>query len=232
MKRLTQKKNKALLIAVCAAAAAVLALALWLCLWSSGDSELPWTTREVQLDAGHGLQIVESGSYTGPYWEDGSDEQVDGVRTIVLHNDSGKDLQYAKLTLVYPDGQTAQFALTNLPDGEKAVVLESSRMAACEELPVAATAENVVLLDEMLLHEDIFSVTGADGVLTVKNTSAEDIGGDVYIYYKNVGEGTYHGGITYRAKITGGIDAGEQYQVSTQHYDTETSQILMITYGD
>lgn len=229
MKRLAKKRRSPLPVVLCIAAAAALALVLWLCL--RGGAKSPWNTQPVQLEAGHGLQIVESGSYTGPYWEDGSDEPVENVRAIVVRNPGDQDLQYARLTLTYPDGQ-AEFAVTNLPAGESAVVLEYSRMVACEELPVEAAAENVVLLDGMPLHEETFSVVGGDNMLTVTNISAEDISGDVYVYYKTMGEGIYHGGITYRTRFAGGIEAGEACQEATQHYHPDTSKIVMITYGE
>ena len=74
------------------------------------------------------LTILNIGNYTGVYMEDGSDEVLSGVMMIVLENNSEKDLQLARIYITYSD-ETAEFEVTNLPAGEKAVLLEKNRLS-------------------------------------------------------------------------------------------------------
>ena len=53
---------------------------------------------------------------------------------------------------------------------------------------------------------------------------------DKEVYYKNVEDDIYHGGITYRVKFSGGIKAGEIKQIQSKHYSSKNSEILNLTY--
>jgi len=59
-------------------------------------------------------------------------EFEEDVMSIVLKNDSDKDLQYAVVKLDYGQ-EVASFAVTNLKAGAKAIVLEQDRMAAKDD---------------------------------------------------------------------------------------------------
>ena len=67
-----------------------------------------------------------------------------------------------------------------------------------------------------------------DGALNVQNVSDAAITGDIYICYKNAASDLYYGGITYRARIEGGLAPGEIRQVMTGHYSTVGSAIVMV----
>ncbi len=185
----------------------------------------------VEIDLGKGLFITRIDDYTGIYMEDGSDQAVTGLMMVMLENRSEKALQLAKFSLEFPHG-TATFSATSLPAGERAVVLEESRMEYAKAEPEKVTVDSIVMAESMELHADKFEITGLDGALNVRNISDEDISGDIYVYYKNYAHETFYGGITYRAKVEGGLEAGEVRQVMTQHYDAEGSKILMVTYAE
>lgn len=196
---------------------------------------VPETTQPVPEDPfpmalGQGLAITAIEEYAGLYVEDGSDEAVQGLLMIILENQNEEDLQYAQITLDFADAQ-AQFDVTNLPAGGRCVLLEKNRMEYRSELPDAVGVKNVALMGKFPLHADVFEITTADGVINVRNISDEDITGDIFVYYKNVGGDLYYGGITYRAKIAGGLAAGEIGQVMTGHYYENASEILMVTYA-
>lgn len=186
-------------------------------------------TEPAALDLGDGLVIVRSDAFSGVYMEDGSDEIVRDLLMVVLENRSTEALQYARIVLDYTDGE-AVFEVTNLPAGEQVVLLEKNRMPWPGEVPLGGHVEMQAFVEAFELHEDIFRITTADGVINVKNITREDITGDIFVYYKNVGGGLYYGGITYRARIQGGLKAGEIAQVMTGHYDADASEILMVSY--
>lgn len=177
------------------------------------------------------LAVVSMGKYSGPYWEDGSNEDVKNIQMMVLKNTSDQDIQYAEITIEHKNG-TAQYAITNLPSGECVQVLEKNRMKYTRKDVIHTSLSNVALLDKMPMHEKTFDITGLEGVINIKNISQDDIKGTIYVYYKNVGEDMYLGGITYRIKIEDGMKAGEIKQLGAGHYNADKSEILMVTYAE
>jgi hypothetical protein len=178
------------------------------------------------------LTIQFFSDYTGMYMEDGTNEIVSGVMMILLENTSDKDLQLARIDLVYPDF-TANFEITNLPAGEKLVALEKNRHSAVTEMPQSAELKNVVFFEEpMSIREESLRISGSNGILEVENISGEDITGDIYVYYKNSATDLLYGGITYRVVIRGGLAAGKTTQMFSGHYSPETSRIVSVVYGE
>ncbi len=181
------------------------------------------------MDLGQGLIITDIDDYTGAYVEDGSDAVVSGVLMLILENTSEEALQYARITL-YFGGIPAEFTVTNLPAGQRVVLLEKNRAAFSSKVPDSVELADVLFLPEFEMYEEIFEISGTKGNLTVKNISETDIAGDVYVYYKNSAQDLLYGGITYRARVEGGLKAGESKQVIAAHYNPTGSTILMVTY--
>lgn len=178
------------------------------------------------------LVITDMGPYAGIYMEDGSDEIVSNVMMLVVRNDGASDLQLARISL-YFSSYTAQFEVTNLPAGESVVLLEKNRLPYESSNYLRAEAYNVLHFPApMSLMEDQFEITGGSGYITVKNISGQDIHGNVFLYYKNSASDLLYGGITYRARISDGIKAGETLRVSTGHYHDGASRLLMVTSGE
>lgn len=184
--------------------------------------------KDSQIDLGSNLVITGTGSYAGMFMENGSNEIVSGVQMISLKNNSGAMLQYAVITLEYADGN-AVFEVSNIPAGSRAVVLEKSAAAYREEKPTNVKVENVVFLKEVEHYEEQLKIQGLDGAMNVTNISGEDITSDIYIYYKYTAGDVFYGGITFRAKIEGGLKKDEVRQLSSDHYDAASSKVVMIT---
>lgn len=200
---------------------------------SDPEQTVPQTTQagaDFLFDLGDELYIASVNEFAGIYMEDGTDEPVQGLLSLVLENRGELALQYARIILDYGDAR-AEFEVTNLPAGGTVVLLEKNRMPYRAGLPGAAAAENTALLEEFPMYPELFEINTADGVINIRNVSDEDITGDIFVYYKNVGGGIYYGGITYRVRIAGGLKAGEIRQVMTGHYYEDASEILMVTYG-
>ena len=177
-----------------------------------------------------GLQIHKIDSYTGPYWEDGSDEEVSELLMMELENISGKDIQIAVVQLLFGE-ETAIFQVTNLPEGESVIVLEQNRRKYTEEMPTEVTVENIAYMDEFSMQEDAVKITAFDGIINVENISEKDIEQTIFIYYKNYEDGQYHGGITYRVRIDEGLKAGEVRQLKASHFHDGKSRLLMVSFG-
>ncbi len=177
-----------------------------------------------------GLVVKQQGKYSGFFMEDGSDNPVTDVMMVVVENQSGRDLQLARIHLEYSDF-TAVFHVTNLPSGASAMVLEQNAHKAVDESYKSLRVEDMVYFQEpMSLKKDLFEYSLSNGSIQVTNKSDTDIAGDIYVAYKNYSEEMYRGGITYRAKLEGGLKAGESKQVSAAHFDTEFSKLLSIQY--
>lgn len=180
------------------------------------------------IELGHGLMITEVGPYTGPYVEDGSDEQVTDVLMIVVYNDGEEPIQYAEITL-----GDANFVMTTLPVGEKMMILEKDRMAYDENADYTrASSRNVAAFTEpMSLCKDKLEIQSLEGAMNIINISGEDIEGDVFIHFKNISDDMLCGGITYRVRLTGGMKANEIRQIMSDHYSVSNSRVMFITCG-
>jgi hypothetical protein len=190
------------------------------------------TVPDGTIRLGGDLVITDMGSYAGIFMEDGTDEIVSDVMMLVVRNDGTDDLQLARINLAFAD-YTAQFEVTNLPAGESVVLLERNRHPYEGDNFLKAEALNIVHFSTpMTLMEERFEIVGGNGYITVKNISDQDISGDIFLYYKNSASDLLYGGITYRARVSGGIKAGETMRVTTGHYHDGSSRLLMVTCSE
>lgn len=201
----------------------------------STESTVPLTLPEIEteprINLGYGLEITDSGKYSGLYMEDGSDELLSDVMMVIVRNNGEQDVQLADFT-VSADGGEYRFRLTNLAAGERAVLLDLDRKPSGGTVSSAAV-ENVALFAEpMALCEDRISVSGMDGMLNVQNISGEDIKGDIFVYYKYAAQDLYYGGITFRVRVEGGLKAGEIRQIPAGHYTAEGCAIVQVMIYD
>lgn len=180
----------------------------------------------------NGLQVLCAGRYSGSYLEDGTDEQIRDVLSIVVSNNGTSLVEYGTISFSYGK-QTAEFEFSGLPVGASVLVQEKNRITwnngtkitdlSCSEVALPAS----IVLD----FGDDFELYADEGVINVKNISETDFSEDVSVFYKNFDYGLFLGGITYRARITGGIKAGEIAQSLQKHYQNDTSAILYMAYG-
>lgn len=184
-----------------------------------------------EISIGEDLMISEIDSYSGPYMEDGSDEEVKDILMITVRNDGTKPLQYAEAQLVFGD-VTAEFAFSTLRPGESMVVLEKNRLAYPGQTEVTRTQiANVVFFEKALSFcEDKFKISAMNGAFNVENISGNDLSGNIIIYYKNKQENIYHGGITYRVVIEGGIEKDGIRQTVANHFVLNESEVIFVDY--
>ena len=215
----------------------VLAAAL---VWGGGektpdnDGQTPGYTGSLSINVGSGLTVVDIGPYTGMYMEDGSDELVSGVLLCIVRNDGERAVEYAQLKL--HDGEKdIPFTLTALLPGRSVVLLAQDKTEYSQSANYTATmAESVAFfVSEPSLQTERIEVQGLSGGMNVRNISQSDIAGDVVVYYKNAAkDGLLYGGITYRARISGGLKAGELKQGMTEHFRLNGSEVLFVTVAE
>ena len=180
---------------------------------------------------GNGIYIVSSEPYTGPFWEDGSDTAVEDIWSLKIVNSSDEDIEYLKIHAVTAEAE-GNFEVTVLPAGGELIVLESSAAAYPQDGEDARyDAENLAFFQEerSILPEQL-TLYGQDNWIKAENISGEDIAGDICVYYKNLEDGIFQGGITYRAVFPGGMAAGEPEEQEDLHYMKDTSQIMYVAY--
>lgn len=184
-----------------------------------------------EVNVGYGIILCGIDSYSGEFIEDSSDEYVTDIAAATFRNDSGRDIQYAEVS-VSIGGKFGVFKFSTLPSGESVTVLESGRMAYAEQTDNEyGYAQNVVFfLDLPTVSPDLFKVTGVAGYLQIENITDVDIGTDVLLYYKRVKDGRYFGGITYSVRATDGIAAGEKTLIWAPHFDLESCRVMFINY--
>ncbi len=173
------------------------------------------------------LYCLEINRYSGPFVEDGQNEQVENVAAILVENRSKQYLDYAKVTY-YVAGKIATFNVTGLPPGGKAWVLEAEKMQiegtpSFEFLDCESTFRK-----DAVMTTDLIGVATQDNVLTVTNKSDETLE-NVCVYYKNVNsDGNYLGGITYMIGFDT-LEAGKSAQRESAHFG-ENSRIVRYSF--
>lgn len=183
-----------------------------------------------EINFSEGIQIVDSGTFSGTFVEDGTDEDVDGVAALTVANHSEKWLEYAQI-IVSAGDDTYEFSVSALPANSTARILEQQRKVFGEADDFDVELKNVVFYEETpSLHSDIFKISAENQQITVKNISDKAISGDIFIYYKTKMDGVYIGGIAYRAKVEGGLAPGEEKTCYARHYLKESSELLFVTY--
>lgn len=187
--------------------------------------------KDVNINLGTGMYITSVGKYVGVYMEDGSNEKVSDVLMITVQNKGEEAIQYAEI--IMPAGkEDAYFTLSTLTPGSTMILLEQNRMNYADEDYTTAIAQNVVVFSEELSFcKEQVEIQILDGVINVSNISGGDIDGDIVVYYKNSAEDVFYGGITYRARIEGGLQKGEIRQIMAGHCSKNGSTIMFVTCG-
>lgn len=177
------------------------------------------------------LKVTAVGRYTGPYVEDGTDEEVTDVLALIVENTGESWVEYAELTMDC-GGQTARFVLSVLPAGSSALLMETNRMTYVPGTPYRTKGEAKIadLGDRVMDFSGEFVLYPDDGVINVENVSGADHPEIVAVCYKNYLYGLYIGGICYRARFESGIAAGEIVQSIQPHYTNADSVILFMSY--
>lgn len=185
------------------------------------------------------LRVIAVGSYSGAFFEDGSDEDVQGVLAIVMQNVSEDWVENADVTISCGE-ETAKFTASALPGRTCALLLEQNRLSYSVDMvlrdPTCTFCANDMSGKVVDFGAD-FAIEPYEGdILVLQNISGHEFSGDAVLYYKNVapygknGELLYLGGIAYASRFEGPIGVNEMRQAKPLHYSLSGSAILFMCY--
>lgn len=221
------KKTSKIIIAVVAALCVIMALIL--IFGDKSTKDIPKTQSE-ELSNGEDIELKELSAYSGPYFEDGSDEEVSAVMQAIVTNNSTSDIQFAYLRVTDKAGNEYVFKITCLLRGETMAVLEENRAEYKSADSIESVkVENVVPFDSVpSMHSDIFTLMiNGNSVYVINDDTVGH--NNICVCYKNYDGETAIGGITYRISIPH-LEAGETAEVNTAHLKDTMSKFLFITY--
>ena len=175
------------------------------------------------------LQILSVSPYAGPYFEDGSDEEVLRVASLLVQNPDKRHLQYAELHLTL-DGKEAVFRISDLPPGKTVLVLEANRLEIYPDPDARLlTGKTVTVYQDPEAEEEHpeLSFRSTGGNLTVTNKGRTTVGSvDVTFKIRRDGE-TFLGGVSYHVRF-GKLAPGESRTLPAAHFDTDTCEIVFL----
>ncbi len=153
-------------------------------------------------------------------------DEYDGVLAIVAENVSDTDVEYALLT-VKTKKETLTFTVSSLLRGAKAVLLcnESVGSDPAEVYTAWQTKDKILFEKQPVMNEDKIEVTLANGSISVKNISGEDIESEICIYYKDKKDDLVNGSITYKTRLPN-LKAGSQTFIKAPEHNENNCQII------
>lgn len=224
----TGKKNKWLIPLLAAVLVVAALVVLIIVVGNHTSGEIKVTNEVIAVD---GIQVLKAEPYSGAYWEDGSDEQVENVMAVTVKNIGDTAVQLANLVVRDQDGNEYRFQCTSLWPDQTIIMLEQNR-AACDGVKeiVAAELEQVAYFtDEPTLCEDVLAISCVDHAITVKNVSGDTFQGG-RVFYKNESNSIQLGGITYMVTVPA-LEKDEEITIPAGHYTVDGSRVLFVTYA-
>lgn len=209
---------------------------------SSDPSSNPTTSGEQASDAasnpiptisfpyaisGSDLVVEQVSSYTGYYLEDASDREVADIAVIVLTN-NGPDLEFAGIGISQGSRNLA-FSASQIPAGATIIIQEQNGSAFDMDAPYYTATATTTPADGFEMSKEYVSVKdNGDNTFTVRNITDQTLS-EVKVYFKNFlpDEDVFVGGITYSVTLNN-IEVGTEVDVSSNHYDSQYSEIVEV----
>lgn len=177
------------------------------------------------------LKLVCVGSYSGAYWEDGSDEAVENIWAVVVRNTGDTIIAEANISLQCGE-ETVSFKLTGLAGSCYCLVLAQDRAAFDADAPVTdPSCPSLAECGEATVTDfgSDFVLVSGDGILTLQNISSKTFRSEVYLCYKNYNSnGVFLGGITYRVNFGTDFAPDEIRQKAESHFTNDSAVLYML----
>ncbi len=167
--------------------------------------------------------------FNGQFPEDGRDELVANVASILVTNKSDRFLDLATISFNI-DGRSATFIVTGLPAGRSAWVLESNRLTAFNDSKFTYLDMVTGFRDNAIAKTDKITISATGNMLMATNNTDQPIK-DVFVIYKiRHTDGNFLGGIAYRTDF-GTLEPGASAEVLAGHWsgDAEIVRIGWLT---
>lgn len=154
------------------------------------------------------LQITSLIQFTGPNM-DADNAEGEDIAGIQVKNLSEQYLKEAEVTVRTRNEVEYDFLVKDLPAGEETVAFDISNQVydgatGCQEI------ECTTQFSDVSMAEDMLAITEDGSVLTITNTTEEEIENAVVIYHCTTGD-SYIGGVSYEIPISG-LAAGESFE--------------------
>lgn len=164
--------------------------------------------------------------YQGPYWEDGSGEQLENVAGLMVYNPTEQMVQSAAFAVDTP-GETLYFYVSWLPPGSRCLVLEMNRQEYTSESVSRCRLVSVRWTYSQLSGRQVDYV-GLGSMVTITNRE-DRIHSRVVVWYKRyASEGEYYlGGAAFSACLLH-LQPGEQRMLKPEIYDSANARIVRI----
>ena len=161
------------------------------------------------------LEILQQGSLSGHFIEDGSDEPVENVACALIRNNGDWYLDYGLVT-AEAGNEIYHFVVTGLPGGDGVWVMERDRKTVEAGTVFTFAEEQVSQLRKVCAEDERVNIDLLDGKVSVTNTGEKALA-SVRIYYKQVhSDGNYLGGITYTC-VAEAVEPGATVEVPGGH---------------
>lgn len=172
------------------------------------------------------LEVQSLSGYKGIYVEDGTDEEVKKVATILVKNNSKQVVEYGTISMQAGD-KTLEFTFSALPAGKSCIVMEKNKTAYSKKWNLQYKESNFAYTEKMSkLESDVSIKTEGNGII-IKNKTNKLIP-RIRIFYKyQLDSGEYVGGITYTCVIDD-LESGESRTIYPSHFSSEGSVVMMV----
>lgn len=169
------------------------------------------------------LSIKAIASFDGPFYEDGSGEEVINVASLLLYNRSDRVIPYA-CVIVDTEETRYSFRAYMIPPKATVLVPEASAQTYCKSEIVKIFGWQTVDKPEKPVQVQITEL--ADTFMRIENLSGEEVQ-DLTVYFRTyIQQGdVYLGGKPYRAEIPS-IPAGQTVIISPKYYVCGYSRII------
>lgn len=168
--------------------------------------------------------------YSGRYLEAGEEETVSGVYAMKITNTGKQTIREAQL--VFSDGsQELFFFLEMLSPGQSVTVAEQEKLPAGEEAPVFVDGKVTVLEKELEKPDCVQVATGANGAMTVTNTTKEPLP-LVRVFYRDTdGAGNQLGGLC-RSALIDGLEPGASVEPEAEGWTEGCAVITVLVVNE
>lgn len=182
-------------------------------------------TLPVHIDQS-GIVLESLQKYDGPYFEDRTNDYVQGIASAVFINAGNKCLESAFIEVCL-EGGSYVFEVTMLPPGMRVLVLERDKSVYLHGSVISCTISD--RYTETIVDEPLFIENLQDGSCRLKNLSFFDIS-ELSVFHKRWSEemGMYLGGISYKTLIVN-FQSGDELAITPGYTFPENSQIVCIT---
>ena len=163
-------------------------------------------------------------AYDGPFWEDGSGQEVTGVTALLLENTGSYGMD--RVWVVMQQGnRLLRFTANTIPPGATVAVLESDKAVFQKQDIDICYGWHRLQLDGWK-HEEILLREIDMGTISLQNTTDETIR-NIRLLYKDSLQGMYIGGVTNMHTVKE-LLPGEIIAVDPERYARGNSKIICV----